>query len=159
MSNLNSKVDKMVKFNELPDGRLEICYFDDPKDSSYLSWTLPSSVVEELIKWWSEFKKSNNTNFPIKEERGRCEIVMHTGKYIDIREMDELGRLKWGGWSLPRVVVEEILKWKGKKYLWPSPRKLRKWEQESFKVIFSSCPALPILSRELEKRVSDVYWR
>ncbi len=35
---------------------LEIRYFDEGKKKRYLCWSLPSPVVDELVRWWTEKK-------------------------------------------------------------------------------------------------------
>jgi hypothetical protein len=99
-----------VEFKDFHNGDLEICYFDSPQDSSYLSWRLTKKVVEELIFWWKKIKEKRNIHFPIKEKIEICEFTMYTENYIEIREFDSLGRYKMIGWSLPKVVVEELNK-------------------------------------------------
>ncbi|MBU4376687.1 MAG: hypothetical protein KKD29_04320 [Candidatus Omnitrophica bacterium] len=95
-------------------GIIEIRYFDTPKDEFYRSWKLPKSVADELIKWWLKVIKPQKTSFPINVRSGPCEFTMHTEKFIDIREIDSLGRFKMTGWSLPSRVVEELLIWQKK---------------------------------------------
>ena len=99
-----------VEFENLSDGSLEIRYFDDYRDLSYRSWRVPKTVAEELTSWWERLR-NKNVNFPIKEKAKMCEINMYTEKYIDIKELDSLGRFKMVGWSFPKAVVEELVNW------------------------------------------------
>jgi len=71
-------------------------------------------VVEDLISWWNKLKKNKSILFPIKERTKICEFTMYTKKHIDIREFDNLGRFKMIGWSLPKVVAEELIDWEKK---------------------------------------------
>jgi hypothetical protein len=41
----------------------------------------------------------------------RAGFIMHTDKYVEVRQYDELGRRGFLGWSLPTEVVEELVKW------------------------------------------------
>lgn len=108
---LDKKGNYKVEFENLSDESLEVRYFDDSRDSSYRSWRLPKKVVGELITWWKELKKNKNINFPIKTRTKICKFNMYTEKYIGIREFDTLGRYKLAGWSLPKVVLEELIDW------------------------------------------------
>lgn len=89
---------------------IEIHYYDDPHAESFLGWKLPEDVFQDVINWWRKFKLCNNPKFPLSEKTKSCKITMYTSKYIDIRPLDKFGRLKMGGWSLPRLVLEEMEK-------------------------------------------------
>ena len=93
---------------------IELRYYNSPEIDSYLGWRLPESVARELVMWWEKFRLNRKREYPVSEKREKCQIIMYTDKYIDIREFDQLGRLKMGGWSLPRVIIEELVKWKNK---------------------------------------------
>jgi hypothetical protein len=103
-----------IEFEAFPNGDLEIRYFNNPDDTSYYSWRLPEKVVEKLVSWWKKLRENRNIQFPVKEKTENCEFVMHTGKSVDIREIDSLGRYKTKGWTLPIVVVEELVNCHGK---------------------------------------------
>lgn len=100
-----------VEFENLSDGSLEVRYFDDHNDSSYRSWRFPKEVVKEIVSWWRKLMEKKNIHFPIKEKTRICEFNMYTEKCIEIREFDSLGRYKMTGWSLPKAVVEKLIKW------------------------------------------------
>lgn len=114
MQRLNKRPDYRVEFKDSPNGDIEIRYFAPPQDTSCRSWKLPKEAIEELICWWKKLRKSKNIHFPIKEMTKICEFNMYTEKYIDIRELDSQCRLKMVGWSLPKVVVEELIDWDGR---------------------------------------------
>ncbi|MFQ5867794.1 MAG: hypothetical protein ACE5IT_07355 [bacterium] len=109
--------DYRIEFKNFPNGHLEIRYFDIPRDSSYRSWKLPKEVVKELISWWKRLRKNKNIRFPIKEKTKICEFTMYTENYIEIREFDNLGRYKMIGFSLPKVLLKELVSWKNKESL------------------------------------------
>ncbi len=91
-------------------GEIEIHYYDDPHAESFLGWKLPESVFRDVMRWWKKFKLHSDPKFPITERTTSCKITMYTPKYVDIRPLDKFGRLKMGGWSLPRLVLEEMEK-------------------------------------------------
>jgi hypothetical protein len=96
-------------------GIIEIRYFDTPKDELYRSWRLPEAVVNELIIFWKSTKKNRKSSFPLQERTKVCEFTMNTEKFIDIKSLDIRGRTNMTGWSLPKVAVEELIKWSTKK--------------------------------------------
>lgn len=91
-------------------GEIELRYYDTPGVNSYLNWKLPGSVAEELMDWWRKLAINEIKEYPLKGKTKNCQIIMHTNKYVDIREIDKFGRLKMGGWSLPTIVVEELIR-------------------------------------------------
>ena len=90
-------------------GIIEIRYFDTPKDELYRSWKLPESLVGELITFWIMIKKDKKITFPLQKRTKVCEFAMNTEKYIEIKSLDCLGRTNMTGWSLPNIVVEELI--------------------------------------------------
>ncbi len=88
---------------------LEIRYFDTPKDHRYRSWKLSESIGHELIDFWKSLKKNKEITFPVQKRTTLCEFTMYTEKFIEIKSLDSLGRTNMTGWSLPKVVVEELL--------------------------------------------------
>lgn len=106
INNVDTKIE-IIASNEI----IEVRYFDDPKDELYRSWKLPKSVAGELIKWWRMTKISQKTIFPINSRSGKCEFMMHTEKFIGIKEIDSLGRTKMTGWSLPSEIAEKLIIW------------------------------------------------
>jgi hypothetical protein len=118
MKKLTTKLNYTIECYELPDGKLEVRYFETIKDSSYLAWILPKKVVDTLIAWWKRCGKNNVLQFPITKKTKVCEITMYSNNSIHLREVDNLGRYKLVGWDLPKIVVDEIAdryKGKGKK--------------------------------------------
>lgn len=95
-------------------GAIEVRYFDTPKDKLYRSWRLPESLVGELITFWTMLKKDKKITFPLQKRTKVCELTMHTEKYIEIKSLDSLGRTNMTGWSLPNIVVEELISWSAK---------------------------------------------
>jgi len=95
-------------------GIIEIRYFDTPKDELCRSWKLPESIAHELSTWWISLKKNKEISFPLQKRTKACELILHTEKYIEVREFDNSGRYKMTGWSLPKKVVEELINWDGK---------------------------------------------
>ena len=95
-------------------GIIEIRYFDTPKDPLYRSWRLPESITHELIAFWKSLKKNKEINFPLKKRTGLCEFTMYTEKFIEIKSLDCRGRTNMTGWSLPNVVVVELISWSAK---------------------------------------------
>lgn len=95
-------------------GIIEIRYFDTPKDQLYRSWKLPEPIANELIAWRISLKKNKEITFPLHKRVKVCEFTMHTEKYIGIKSLDCRGRTNMTGWSLPNVVVEELMKWSAK---------------------------------------------
>jgi len=108
----DTKKNVRVEVIPYPAGEVELRYYDDPEVDSYLGWKLPGYVAQELVNWWEKFRLNKAREYPINKKTKNCQIIMYTDKYIEIRETDELGRLKMGGWSLPRVVMEELVRWK-----------------------------------------------
>ena len=106
-------VDYKVEFRKSLNGELEICYFENPKGSAYLSWILPKEIVDELISWWKKLQKNKNIQLPIIEKTEICEFNMFTEKSIDIRESVSFRGLTLVGYLLPKVVVEELIYWDG----------------------------------------------
>ena len=49
--------------------------------------------------------------FPIKKIWSGCEFTMHAEDHVDIREFGNFGCYKMTGWSLPKVVVDELVNW------------------------------------------------
>ncbi|NWG04229.1 MAG: hypothetical protein HXY44_15360 [Syntrophaceae bacterium] len=90
-------------------GMLEIRYFDTPKDHLYRSWRLPESIVHELIAFRIGLKKNKEITFPLQKKTTLCEFTMHTEKFIEIKSLDSRGRTNMTGWSLPSVVVEQLI--------------------------------------------------
>lgn len=88
---------------------LEIRYFDTPKDHLYHSWRLPESIAHELIVFWKSLKKNKEITFPLQKRTKLCEFIMYTEKFIEIKSLDSLGRTNMAGWSLPKMVVEELI--------------------------------------------------
>ena len=109
MSNESPRVEFFVD-----NGIIEIRYFDTPKDELCRSWKLPESIAHELSTWWISLKKNKEITFPLQKRTKACELILHTEKYIEVREFDNLGRYKMTGWSLPKEVVEELINWDGK---------------------------------------------
>ena len=105
----NSKVDFIANT-----GSVEVRYFDNPEDERYRSWKLPESITNELIAFWTMLKKNKKIIFPLQKRTEVCEFTMHTEKYIEIKSLDSLGRTNMTGWSLPNVIVEELIKWSKK---------------------------------------------
>ena len=93
---------------------LEIRYFDTPKDQIYRSWRLPESIVHELIAFWISLKKNKEITCPLKKRTKLCEFTMYTKTFIEIKSLDCRGRTNMTGWSLPKVVVEELISWSAK---------------------------------------------
>ena len=114
MERQNKRQDSKIQFINCPNGEIEIRYFDDSRDSRYLSWIVPRNVADDLISWWKDLRKKRHICFPITMKTKVCNINMPTDKYIDIIEFDRRGRPKMTGWSLPRVAVEELMNWDGK---------------------------------------------
>jgi len=100
-----------VEFENLPEENLEIRYFDNHHNSSYLSWKLPKNIAEELVVWWKKISDYKNIDFPVKKKTKTCELNMPTEKHIDIRGIDKYGNFQMTGWSLPRVAVEKLVVW------------------------------------------------
>ncbi len=72
-------------------------------------------IVEELILWWMKLQKNKNIQLPIIEKTDICEFNMITEKSIDIRESVSFRGLTLVGYLLPKVVVEKLINWDGKK--------------------------------------------
>lgn len=93
---------------------LEIRYFDTQKNQIYRSWRLPESITHELIAFWKNLKKNKEIAFPLQKRTELCEFTMYTDKFIEIKSLDCRGRTNMTGWSLPNVVVEELIHWSAK---------------------------------------------
>ena len=106
-----NSLDTRVEFIIHENGTIEVCYFDNPKDGSCFSWKLPRSVIGELVRWWMKFKKDRQITFPLSQRNKKCEFTMCSEKYVEINEIDSRGRTNMTGWSLPVVVVEQLLIW------------------------------------------------
>ena len=99
---------KFVKNAE--EGFIEIRLYDSlSRSSSYLSWKIPLSAIEELIKWWKE-KKQSKLNYNKKEKRGQTQFFIYPDGSVEVKELDNLGRPKLVGWHLPKSVVDELNK-------------------------------------------------
>ena len=98
-----------VEFNDLPEERLEIRYFQPPKDSSYLSWKMSKGVANETVAWMDKKRSDKQLSFPVKEKTKICEFIMNNENFINIKEFDSFGRYKTIGWSLPKGVMEELM--------------------------------------------------
>lgn len=107
MDNEHTKVEFIMHNN----GAIEIHYFDNPKECLYRSWKLPQTIVKELIRWWTKLKEAKETKFPLQKRTKICEFTILTEKYIDIKELDSLGRTNMTGWNLPVAVVEQLVIW------------------------------------------------
>jgi hypothetical protein len=110
-NNSGIKVEFIVNKN----GTTQIRYFDNPFDSSCFSWKIPESVIKELVIWWLGLKKYKELIFPLNERSRKCEFTMYSKEYIDIKELDSLGRTNMTGWSLPVVMVERLVIWQNSK--------------------------------------------
>ncbi len=117
MHKFGNCADYKVEFNKTLNGELEICYFENPQDTEYLSWILPKEIVDESISWWLKLQKNINIQLPIIERTYICEFKMFTEKSIDIRESVSLRGLTLVSYLLPKVVVEELIDWDGKKQI------------------------------------------
>lgn len=95
-------------------GIIEIRYFDTPKDQLYRSWKLPEPIAGELITFWESRKKNRKNIFPLQEKTKVCQFTMNTEKFIEIKSLDCRGRTNMTGWSLPKIVVEELISWSAK---------------------------------------------
>lgn len=91
------------------DGILEIRYFDTQKDHLYYGWRLPESVADELITFWISMEKNKEINLPLRKRTTLCEFTIYTESFIEIKSLDSRGRTNMIGWSLPKVVVEELI--------------------------------------------------
>ncbi|MGR3219078.1 MAG: hypothetical protein ACUZ8H_04575 [Candidatus Anammoxibacter sp.] len=100
-----------VEFKELLNGGIEVCYFDQEKQTLCQAWTLPASVAEELVSWWKKSNKKTGVHPPIKERYASCEITVHTENYIDIEEFFTSGSPKKNFWTLSMDTVEELVNW------------------------------------------------
>ena len=98
-----------IEFVELNSESIEVRYYDEGRKKSYLSWVIPANVICELANWWRKFN-SKNVIVPFKIIAGKCEFNMMTKDGVYIREVDQFGRYKTTGWSLPSFVLDEILK-------------------------------------------------
>ena len=107
----DNKNNHRVEFKNILDGGVKIIYFDDHKDRSYLSWELPKTVSRALVSWWKEINANKELCFPIKKIWSGCEFTMHAEDHVDIREFGNFGCYKMTGWSLPKVVVDELVNW------------------------------------------------
>lgn len=93
---------------------LEIRYFDTPEDQFYLGWRLPKSIAQELIEFWVALRGKKEITLPLQKRGTLSEFTMYTDKFIEIKSLDSLGRTSMTGWSLPKIVVEELMNRKGK---------------------------------------------
>lgn len=108
--------EKTPKIEFIENGKtLEIRYFDTPEDHFYLGWRLPKSIVKELINFWLDLKENKRINFPLQKRNNLSEFTMYTDKFVEIKSLDSLGRTSMTGWSLPKVVIEELISWSTKK--------------------------------------------
>jgi hypothetical protein len=98
--------EKIEFFNN--NGNLEIHYFDDPENPHYLFWIIPDSIINELIDFWENLK-NKEVIFTLNKRAKFCVFIMYTEKFIEIKPLDSLGRTNMIGWSLPKVVVEELI--------------------------------------------------
>jgi len=115
MQKSSNCADYRIEFKKTLNRELEICYFENPQDSAYLSWILPKDIVDELISWWKRIQKNQNIQLPIKEKTDICEFNMFTKKSIDIRESVSFRGLTLVGYLLPKVIVEELIDWDSNK--------------------------------------------
>lgn len=100
--------DYRVEIERLKSGYLEVRYFDDVKNRSYLAWRLPAEVVDDVVKFWRNYKITHTVHFPIVVKTDSCEITMFTKESVQLREFDALGRYRLSGWHLPKDVMDII---------------------------------------------------
>lgn len=116
MKALNDKINTRIELKEDKNGDLEIRYYDTPECPLCMNWKMPKYIVKELVEFWKKINKNKGINFPVNERRKRSEFTMHTHKYVDIREIDNLGHYKIIGWSLPNKIVDKLVIWQKDKY-------------------------------------------
>lgn len=107
----DKKASIRVEFYCGVNGDVGIKYYGDVESELSLNWKMPEYIVMELNRWWEKMKENEEIVFPVNERLKRCEFTMQTGKYIDIKEIDELGRYKTIGWSLPSIIVDKLIIW------------------------------------------------
>jgi hypothetical protein len=102
-----------VKIERCDDGSLELRYLDDPDQETYRCWRMPINEARDLAQWWTQegidFKKGHT---PIRDKRvGSLIISISAPTFVNARRLDEFGRVRMVGYSLPREVVEYIVTW------------------------------------------------
>lgn len=105
---MNESIGSRTEIKFLPDDIIELRYYDPPEDERYFSWTFPSAVLDDLVKWW-EITSSRKIIYPLKERYGNCEINIHSSDTIYIKDFDGTGRSNMIGWSLPASVMGDLL--------------------------------------------------
>lgn len=100
--------DYRVEIERLKNGYLEVRYFEDVRNPSYLAWRLPEAVFDDIVTFWKNCKIKNTIRFPIVKKTTSCEITMVTKESVLLRELDALGRYRLAGWHLPKIVMDVI---------------------------------------------------
>lgn len=100
--------DYRVEIERMKNGYIEIRYFEDVKNPSYLAWRLPEEVIDDIVTFWKSYKIKKTICFPLIRKTTFCEITMFTKESVLLRELDALGRYRMSGWHLPNVVMDII---------------------------------------------------
>lgn len=103
-----------VKIERIDSGMIGICYFDDPKRSSYLRWEIPLNEAYSLAKWWAiEGSQIRKKQLPVRDEKfGSVLISMFTcAGSVNAKGLTKYGKSKMLGYSLPRTVVKNLSVW------------------------------------------------
>lgn len=90
--------------------QIEIRWYDQPGDSSYLAWKLTNHEIDDLLSWWSQSGiRIEKEELPLKEYKYKnISISMYTMKTISIRGIDGYGQLKQIGASFQIEILENM---------------------------------------------------
>ncbi|MCK5256645.1 MAG: hypothetical protein KAQ81_11515 [Deltaproteobacteria bacterium] len=106
-------MNEQVEINKKEDGIVELRYFDRPNVSSPFSWKIPIQEADDLAKWWlTDGVQIRKEDVPVLNRRcGRILISMFTSSFVEVRVLNQYGKLKLRGYSLPVEVVENVASW------------------------------------------------
>ncbi len=99
-----------VEIKQIDRDQLELCYYGNSREGSYRSWKMLRRHAEDLRVWWqSEGSHFGDGESPILNRRsGNVLVSMTVPTLVEVRMLDEWGKLKTVGCALPRAVVEYL---------------------------------------------------
>lgn len=108
-----NKQNVQVEINKKEDGIVELRYFDEPNLNSPFCWKIPIQEADDLAKWWlTDGVQIRKEDTPVLNRRcDRILISMFTLEGVEVRVLNQYGKLKLRGYSLPRKVVEYLGSW------------------------------------------------
>ncbi len=108
-----NKQNGQVEISKKEDGLVELRYFDKPNVNSPFSWKIPIQEADDLAKWWlTDGTQICKEDVPVLNRRsGRVLISMFTLEGVEVRVLNQYGKLKLRGYSLPVKVVEDVASW------------------------------------------------